>query len=191
MSNAAESHDHSHDHSHEGHSHEGHSHPVNPPKIGSKMEKKARKALEKQGLDPVHGITRVTMKRPKGVIVSIQNPEVYKSSGSNTYIVFGEARVDDMAARMQQEALAKAQQNAAAKQTPSKPAITQEEIFSGAEQVEEASKQSDDEEVEPLEGTTEENIGVVMNQANVSRSKAIKALKEKNNDLVEAIMSLM
>jgi nascent polypeptide-associated complex subunit alpha len=33
----------------------------------SRGEKKARKALSKLGLKPVPGITRVTMKRPKGV----------------------------------------------------------------------------------------------------------------------------
>ena len=36
----------------------------------------------------------------------------------------------------------------------------------------------------------EKDIELVMSQANVSRAKAIRALKDSDNDLVNAIMSL-
>ena len=62
----------------------------------SRGEKKARKALSKLGLVPVPNINRVTFRRPKGVLVVIAKPEVFKSPDSNTYIVFGDAKIEDI-----------------------------------------------------------------------------------------------
>ena len=45
----------------------------------------------------------------------------------------------------------------------------------------------DDEEVD-AEGVEDKDIELVMTQANVSRSKAVKALKNNSNDIVNAIM---
>jgi len=106
--------DHS-DHEHEEHSHEHeHEHEEDPTstaaleKIQSRAERKARKALLALGLKKVPGITRVTLRRPKNVrwqfaimivLESLQilfvlaAPDVYKSSNSDCYIVFGEAKV--------------------------------------------------------------------------------------------------
>jgi nascent polypeptide-associated complex subunit alpha len=82
--------------------------------IYSKPEKRARKMLEglgmslttKQesqrnctnhnlGLKKVAGIQRVTIRRSKNVLLVVANPEVYKSPGSDTYIVFGEPTTED------------------------------------------------------------------------------------------------
>lgn len=46
-----------------------------------------------------------------------------------------------------------------------------------------------DEEVD-ASGVEEKDIELVMSQANVSRAKAIKALKKTENDIVNAIMDL-
>jgi nascent polypeptide-associated complex subunit alpha len=54
--------------------------------VHSRNEKKARKAMEKLHLTRVHGITRVTLRRPKNILFVINNPEVYKSPNSNTYM---------------------------------------------------------------------------------------------------------
>ena len=60
----------------------------------SRSEKKARKAIIKLGLNkPYPGITRVTIRKSKNILFVITNPEVYKSPASETYIVFGEAKV--------------------------------------------------------------------------------------------------
>lgn len=50
-------------------------------------------------------------------------------------------------------------------------------------------EESDDEEVD-ASGVEEKDIELVMSQANVSRTKAIKALKKTDNDIVNAIMDL-
>ena len=49
--------------------------------------------------------------------------------------------------------------------------------------------EEEDEEVDAT-GVEEKDIELVMSQANVSRAKAIKALKKTENDIVNAIMDL-
>ncbi len=48
-------------------------------------------------------------------------------------------------------------------------------------------EEDDDEEVDAT-GVEDKDIELVMSQANVSRSKAVKALKNNSNDIVNAIM---
>lgn len=59
----------------------------------SRSEKKARKAMMKLGLKSFPGITRVTIRKSKNILFVIAKPDVYKSPASDTYIVFGEAKV--------------------------------------------------------------------------------------------------
>ncbi|MEQ2255314.1 hypothetical protein ILYODFUR_012652 [Ilyodon furcidens] len=59
----------------------------------SRSEKKARKAMSKLGLRQVTGVTRVTIRKSKNILFVITKPDVYKSPASDTYIVFGEAKV--------------------------------------------------------------------------------------------------
>ncbi len=47
----------------------------------------------------------------------------------------------------------------------------------------------EDEEVD-VSGVEEKDIELVMSQANVSRAKAVRALKNNTNDIVNAIMEL-
>ncbi|RCH80694.1 hypothetical protein CU098_007017 [Rhizopus stolonifer] len=141
----------------------------------SRAEQKARKSLISLGLKPVNGITRVTFTRGRSMVFAIDKPEVFKSNNSDTHIVFGEMAVEDMAARAQQAALDE-QLAADAEKTEEKPA-------------EEAQVEEDDEEVD-ASGVEEKDIELVVAQANVSRSKAVKALKNNGNDVVNAIMEL-
>jgi len=142
----------------------------------SRSEKKARKAMSKLGLKPVTGITRVTMRKSKNIIFVISKPDVYKSPTSDTYIVFGEAKVEDLSQQAQLAAADKfknvAQPNVLTKKAPA--TIIEEE---------------DDEPVDAT-GVEEKDIEIVRSQANVSRNKAIKALKNNSNDIINAIMEL-
>lgn len=85
--------------------------------IQSKPERKARKALEGLGLKRVPGIQRVTLRRPKNVLLVVANPEVYKAPGSDCYVVFGEAKLEDpySAAQMSAQAQLAASSQAAQK----------------------------------------------------------------------------
>lgn len=65
-----------------------------------RSEKKARKAISKLGLKPVPGVARVTIKKSKNILFVIQKPDVYKSMGTETYIVFGEAKIEDLSAQV-------------------------------------------------------------------------------------------
>merc|ERR1719224_217180 len=70
----------------------------------NRSEKKSRKAISKLGLQAVPGIMRVTVKKSKSVCFVISKPDVFKSTQSDTYVVFGEARVEDLGAQAQQNA---------------------------------------------------------------------------------------
>ena len=50
-------------------------------------------AMSKLGLRQVTGVTRVTIRKSKNILFVITKPDVYKSPASDTYIVFGEAKV--------------------------------------------------------------------------------------------------
>ncbi|CEG84644.1 Putative Nascent polypeptide-associated complex alpha subunit Egd2 [Rhizopus microsporus] len=86
--------------------------------------------------------------------------------------------VDDMAARAQQAALEQ--------QLATEGEKTEEK---SAEEAQAAVEEEEEEEVD-AEGVEEKDIELVINQANVSRAKAIKALKNNDNDVVNAIMEL-
>lgn len=59
----------------------------------SRSEKKARKIMSKLGLKQVTGVSRVMIRKSKNILFVINKPDVYKSPASDTYIVFGEAKV--------------------------------------------------------------------------------------------------
>ncbi|KAK8150831.1 GAL4 enhancer protein [Beauveria asiatica] len=163
--------------------------------VHSRNEKKARKALEKLHLTRVPGITRVTLRRPKNILFVINNPEVYKSPNSNTYMVacsvFGEAKIEDINATAQAAAAQQmaAQQAAEGGEHAGHDHAGHSHAQDGDAKKEEEEEEDDDEEVD-AEGIEDKDIELVMTQANVSRNKAIKALKENDNDIVNSIMAL-
>lgn len=146
----------------------------------NRAEKKCRKAVQKMNLKPVPGIVRVTVRKTKNILFVISKPEVLKAPGE-TYIVFGEAKIEDMAAQMQRQQMLMQQQAAKAK-------------LNQAEKIEEIStegaKAKDAEEAEDAGDVLDKDIELVMTQVNCTRAKAIEALKKNKNDIVEAIMSL-
>lgn len=157
--------------------------------IHSRNEKKARKAMEKLHLTRIQGITRVTLRRPKNILFVINSPEVYKSPNSNTYIVFGEAKIEDLNASAQAAA---AQQLAAAEHDHAghDHGESSKAVEGGEAAKKAAEEEEDDGEEVDAEGIEDKDIELVMTQANVSRKKAIKALKENDNDIVNSIMAL-
>ncbi|GMM54662.1 Egd2 protein [Maudiozyma humilis] len=164
--------------------------------ILSKNEKKSKDMLLKLGLKRVPGIIRVAYRKKNNEIIAIEKPEVYRTAGGN-YVVFGEPQVDDFtkklaAAQEQAQASGIAPAGADAAAADKSPASIQADmqaqadaIASGDAKVEEA----DDAEVDTT-GLSDEDIELVMQQANVPRNAAAKALKSHNGDIVNAIMSL-
>merc|ERR1712072_113747 len=70
----------------------------------SRGEKKARKIMSKLGLKQVAGVTRVTIRKSKNILFVINKPDVYRNPASDTYIVFGEAKIEDLSQQAQMEA---------------------------------------------------------------------------------------
>merc|ERR1712039_400915 len=70
-------------------------------------EKKARKIMSKLGLKQITGVSRVTIRKSKNILFVIQKPDVYKNPASDTYIVFGEAKIEDLSQQAQMEAASK------------------------------------------------------------------------------------
>ncbi len=143
----------------------------------SRAEKKSRKALQKLGLKTVSGVTRVTVKKNKNYLFVISKPEVYKSPQSDTYIIFGEAKIEDLSA---------AAQNRAAEQFKM-PELGQMAAAAAAETS--APEEEDEEDLDEAD-LEAKDIELVMSQADVSRAKAVKALLKSNKDVVDAIMGL-
>jgi len=152
----------------------------------NRYEKKCRKAVSKLGLKPVQGIVRVTVKKTKNILFVISKPEVLKAPTSDTYIIFGEAKIEDVAASAAAQHMQRQQQ---LKNMLTKSAAAAEE---GKEEpkIAEVADEPAEEAAEEASGDVEEkDIELVMTQVSCSREKAIAALKKNKNDIVEAIMS--
>ncbi|ONH94511.1 hypothetical protein PRUPE_7G020000 [Prunus persica] len=140
----------------------------------SRSEKKSRKAMLKLGMKPIPGVSRVTVKKSKNILFVISKPDVFKSPASDTYVIFGEAKIEDLSSQLQTQAAEQFKapnlNNVTANPEPSTLAQDDEDI--------------DETGVEP------KDIELVMTQAGVSRPRAVKALKAAEGDIVSAIMEL-
>merc|ERR1711874_750160 len=59
------------------------------------------------GLNQVAGVSRVTIRKSKNILFVINKPDVYKNPASDTYIVFGEAKIEDLSQQAQIDAAKK------------------------------------------------------------------------------------
>merc|ERR1711887_321325 len=149
----------------------------------SRSEKKSRKAMQKLGMKPVPGIIRVTVKKSKNILFVIKEPDVFKTSSDNpkspaTYIVFGKAEIEDLSAQATSAAVEQFKAQGAG-------------LDMGSEDAPKIEAVDGDDEVDEDAGDLDENdIELVVKQACVSKAKAIKALKQNDNDVVNAIMAL-
>lgn len=174
----------------------------------SRSEKKSRKAMMKLGMKPVTGVSRITIKRAKNVspcgttdqfirvrwcvrakyfiIIMLQilfvvsKPDVFKSPTSETYVIFGEAKIEDLSSQLQAQAAQQFRMQDLSK------AMRPDAAAAGAG----AGAPADEEEVVDETGIEARDIDLVMTQASVSRAKAVKALKAHDGDIVSAIMEL-
>merc|ERR1711908_74242 len=151
----------------------------------SRSEKKSRKAMQKLGMKPVPGIIRVTVKKSKNILFVIKEPDVFKTNSDSakapaTYIVFGKAEIEDLSAQAT---------SAAVEQFKAPGAGLDAAVGDDAAALLEAGDGDDDGD-EDAGGLDDNDIELVVKQAGVSKAKAIKALKQNDNDVVNAIMAL-
>uniref|UniRef100_A0A1I7YJX4 NAC-A/B domain-containing protein n=1 Tax=Steinernema glaseri TaxID=37863 RepID=A0A1I7YJX4_9BILA len=143
-----------------------------------RSEKKARKMFGALNLKSVPGVSRVCFRKSKSILFIIDKPDVFQA-GLDSYIVFGEARIEDLSQYGQRIAADRVKPDVMSCAPTAKP--SEEEKLA---QLEEEVIYFDENGVDP------KDIELVMSQANVSRTKAVKALKENDNDIVNAIMDL-
>uniref|UniRef100_A0A8D1MC72 NAC-A/B domain-containing protein n=1 Tax=Sus scrofa TaxID=9823 RepID=A0A8D1MC72_PIG len=148
----------------------------------SRSEKKARKAMSKLGLRQIQGVTRITIQKSKNILFVIAKPDVFKSPASDTYVVFGEAKIEDLSQQVHRAAAEKFK-------VPSEPSPLVPESAPGPRVRPECEEEEEEEEEEVDEAGLElRDIELVMAQANVSRAKAVRALRDNQSDIVNAIM---
>ncbi|XP_048642513.1 NAC-alpha domain-containing protein 1 isoform X1 [Marmota marmota marmota] len=150
----------------------------------SRSEKKARKAMSKLGLRQIQGVTRITIQKSKNILFVIAKPDVFKSPASDTYVVFGEAKIEDLSQQVHKAAAEKFK-------VPSESSAPVPESAPGPRVRPECEEEEEEEDEEVDEAGLElRDIELVMAQANVSRAKAVRALRDNHSDIVNAIMEL-
>jgi len=103
--------------------------------------------------------------------------------------IFGEAKIEDLNSQAQASAAqALAQQEAAGDHSGHDHGDKGKAIETG-ETAKAEEEEDDGEEVDDT-GLEAKDVELVMAQASVSRKKAVKALKENDNDIVNSIMAL-
>merc|ERR1711908_199234 len=143
----------------------------------SRSEKKSRKAMAKLGMKPVPGIIRVTVKKSKNILFVIKEPDVFKTSSDNpkspaTYVVFGKAEIEDLSAQATSAAVEQFKAPGAG-------------LDVGPDDTPKNDVAEGDDDGDEDPGDLDENdIELVVKQAGVSKAKAIKALKQNDNDVV-------
>lgn len=154
---------------------------ANEPHVINRAERKARTMMQKIGMKAVPGISQCTIKMGgRQGIFTIVKPDVFEKSGS--YVVFGEARQGG--GRGGQPTVQQQQARAVEK-------LAAEGVASmeSPPQIEEVVEETSSEEIDET-GVEAKDIELVISQAGCSRAKAVKALKDNDGDLVNAIMSL-
>mmetsp|Transcript_25924 Transcript_25924/g.52832 ORF Transcript_25924/g.52832 Transcript_25924/m.52832 type:complete len:96 (-) Transcript_25924:1716-2003(-) len=61
----------------------------------SRGEKRTKKALESFSFEKINNISRVRFQKTKNIVFAIIQPEIFRSSVHDSFLVFGEARVEN------------------------------------------------------------------------------------------------
>ncbi|ELP92923.1 nascent polypeptide-associated complex subunit alpha, putative [Entamoeba invadens IP1] len=168
-----------HDEKCECHEHHEEEEEQKAERVQSKGEKKARKALEKIGLVEVPHVIEFSLKR-QGTKFVIHEPAVFKLPGAEQFVIYGEPKNEFMDAKTRQlfeqlQANMKEQQAATGETKEEKP------VAEAKEAEKPAATEADDGYV-----PNEEDVKVLMTQANTTHEKAYAALKKTKGDLVNA-----
>lgn len=153
----------------------------------SRNEKKARKAVLRLGMKPMPEIVKVVIRKAKQGWFVLPKPDAFKSLSSDTYVIFGQA--ENMASQAQTEAAQRFTQGALPFGT-----TDQTNATSGAAAIA-AAKAAAAAAVKPGElvdmaGVDPKDVELIVTQLNCSSAVAAKALRDNNNDIVEAILQI-
>ncbi|CAG2109806.1 unnamed protein product, partial [Medioppia subpectinata] len=154
----------------------------------SRSEKKARKVMSKLGLKQVTGVNRVAIRKSKNILFVINKPDVYKSPASDTYIVFGEAKIEDLSQKAQ---MAAAEKFKAPEAGAGGLASGLEAVAAGINQPTTApiAEESDEEQELDESGVEAKDIELVTSQANVPTGGQQLTIYDVPNELLHQILS--
>ncbi|UKK02994.1 nascent polypeptide associated complex subunit alpha [Theileria orientalis] len=144
----------------------------------NKGERKARKALSKLGLKQYDGVSKIYIRKSKQIFFVINKPDVYKLPNSDTYVIFGEAKIEDVGATSQSEAAQRLSQLSFSGSGKDDLDLPVPSTFDTEEMVE-----SD---FTPAEA----DVDLVVQQAGCSRDKAFQSLVKHRGNIVDSIMEL-
>merc|ERR1712010_77511 len=151
----------------------------------SKNEKKGRKAIDKFGFKEATGFTEMRVQTGKNIVLCIENPAVKKLAtgrGEFMYAVFGKVDVKD---HNMHEAQAEQMMRQLQMMQEQK-----EKAGAEGEDSDEDCPDLADVNFEEAGEINEDDLKLVMDQAGVSKAKAIAALNKSEGDVVNAIMAL-
>ena len=122
----------------------------------------------------------MTMRKRDGLIFVVNDPEVLRSEDGKSFAVFGELKLDDPNARLQQSEAKKfsEQQMAQAQAAAARASASKEENKASAS----------NEAPESEEGITASHIDMLMDHTQCTRNQAIRALRATNDDMVSAVL---
>ena len=121
--------------------------------------------------------------------MDVSNIFFYVTYKTDSRSIFGEAKIEDLNSQSQAAAAQQLAAAEAANADHSGHDHAAENKGKAAEDKKVEEEEDDDEEVDDS-GLEAKDIELVMTQASVSRKKAVKALKENGNDIVNSIMAL-
>ena len=127
----------------------------------------------------VPDIMRATFKRDEKTYFFVDQPTVYKSNTQDVYVVFGTVRVDngETSNLLQQAAAQKFQAPEEAEAAPAAETPAEAPAAEETETVDETGLNPDD-------------ISFVIEQTKCTRAQAVKALRDNDNDMINAVMSI-
>ena len=135
-------------------------------------------------MKPFPGVARVAIKKSKEILFVIRSPDVLKSPSSDTFIVFGEAKIEDLTHQAASQAAKQFSSGLSNINPPTEPPAAP--VSPAAGPATDVAENPDLDE----SGLSPKDIELVMTQASVSREKAVEALKKHDGDIVNTIMEL-
>lgn len=152
----------------------------------SRNEKKARKAVLRLGMKPMPEIVRVIIHKAKQAWFVLSKPDVFKSLSSDTYVIFGQA--ENMASQAHTEAAQRFTQGALPFGATDQANVGSGAVMAAAKAA--ASANTAKPQAVDMSGINPKDVELIVNQLGCTPAEAAKALRDTNNDLVEAILQI-
>lgn len=145
-------------------------------RILSQKELNVKKIFEKCGLEEI-AIDSATMGTMKSLYI-VNNPVLYRIKNSNSYLLYGDPM--DYSSILEQLKESAKDPEKFKKMMEERMQQEEETVIDGENTVEETEE----------EALNEDDINLIVSEVKISREEAIRALKEANDDVIQALVNL-